>query len=91
MLVLLKASRACCDVDTLFCFRLYDTYSFQVIPVMGEIIAGDWKAYQYLAESIRKFPNQETFSQMIDDGGFKAVSFTNLMFGVCAIHSGFKF
>jgi 2-methoxy-6-polyprenyl-1,4-benzoquinol methylase len=39
-------------------FRLYDLYSFQVIPVIGEVIAGDWKSYQYLVESIRKFPNQ---------------------------------
>ena len=40
-----------------FC-RLYDAYSFQMIPVLGEVIAGDWKSYQYLVESIRKFPNQ---------------------------------
>lgn len=43
------------------CFRLYDQYSFQIIPVMGQLIAGQWKAYQYLVESIRKFPKQEEF------------------------------
>lgn len=42
----------------IYFFRLYDLYSFQVIPVIGEVIAGDWKSYQYLVESIRKFPNQ---------------------------------
>lgn len=74
-----------------FSTRLYDTYSFQVIPVMGEIIAGDWKSYQYLVESIRKFPDQETFKDNITEAGFKFVSYKNLTFGTVAIHSGFKF
>nr|CAB3232978.1 2-methoxy-6-polyprenyl-1,4-benzoquinol methylase, mitochondrial-like [Phallusia mammillata] len=69
---------------------VYDAYSFQVIPVMGEVIAADWKAYQYLAESIRKFPKQKDFADMIESVGFKEVTFENLTFGVCAIHSGFK-
>lgn len=43
------------------CFRLYDAYSFNVIPALGEVIAADWKSYQYLVESIRKFPDQVTF------------------------------
>lgn len=46
-------------VGDVFC-RLYDAYSFQMIPVLGEVIAGDWKSYQYLVESIRKFPDQVT-------------------------------
>ncbi|XP_044186573.1 2-methoxy-6-polyprenyl-1,4-benzoquinol methylase, mitochondrial [Thunnus albacares] len=70
--------------------RLYDTYSFQVIPVLGEVIAGDWKSYQYLVESIRKFPDQEEFKSMIEDAGFYCVQYYNLTGGVVALHSGFK-
>lgn len=70
--------------------RLYDLYSFQVIPVIGEVIAGDWKSYQYLVESIRKFPNQEDFKDMIEDAGFQRVTYENLTTGIVAIHSGFK-
>ncbi|XP_034026747.1 2-methoxy-6-polyprenyl-1,4-benzoquinol methylase, mitochondrial [Thalassophryne amazonica] len=70
--------------------RLYDAYSFQLIPVMGEVIAGDWKSYQYLVESIRKFPDQEVFRDMIEDAGFCCVRFYNLTGGVVALHSGFK-
>ncbi|CAG5122677.1 unnamed protein product [Candidula unifasciata] len=69
---------------------IYDSYSFQVIPVMGQLIAGDWKSYQYLVESIRQFPNQEDFAAMIRAAGFRMVSYENLTFGVTAIHSGFK-
>uniref|UniRef100_A0A8D9FG86 2-methoxy-6-polyprenyl-1,4-benzoquinol methylase, mitochondrial n=1 Tax=Cacopsylla melanoneura TaxID=428564 RepID=A0A8D9FG86_9HEMI len=68
----------------------YDQYSFQVIPVMGQLIAGQWKPYQYLVESIRQFPNQEEFKQMIQSAGFEYVTYENLTFGVVAIHSGFK-
>ncbi|KAM4616004.1 2-methoxy-6-polyprenyl-1,4-benzoquinol methylase, mitochondrial [Polymixia lowei] len=70
--------------------RLYDAYSFQLIPVLGEVIAGDWKSYQYLVESIRKFPNQEEFKGMIEDAGFYCVQYYNLTGGVVALHSGFK-
>ncbi|XP_072520919.1 2-methoxy-6-polyprenyl-1,4-benzoquinol methylase, mitochondrial [Salminus brasiliensis] len=70
--------------------RLYDAYSFQMIPVLGEVIAGDWKSYQYLVESIRRFPDQETFKEMIEEAGFFRVQYTNLTGGVVAIHSGFK-
>ncbi|CAO2629213.1 2-methoxy-6-polyprenyl-1,4-benzoquinol methylase, mitochondrial [Lemmus lemmus] len=70
--------------------RLYDLYSFQVIPVIGEVIAGDWKSYQYLVESIRKFPNQEEFKEMIEDAGFQKVTYESLTAGIVAIHSGFK-
>ncbi|XP_064621009.1 2-methoxy-6-polyprenyl-1,4-benzoquinol methylase, mitochondrial-like [Lineus longissimus] len=69
---------------------LYDLYSFQVIPVMGQVLAADWKSYQYLVESIRKFPDQQEFSYMIEDAGFSVVKHENLSFGVAAIHSGFK-
>ncbi|GAB1608132.1 2-methoxy-6-polyprenyl-1,4-benzoquinol methylase, mitochondrial-like [Argonauta hians] len=68
----------------------YDFYSFQVIPVIGQVLAGDWKSYQYLVESIRQFPDQEQFSSMISAAGFRMVSYENLTFGVTALHSGFK-
>ncbi|KAI2568311.1 coenzyme Q5, methyltransferase [Homo sapiens] len=70
--------------------RLYDLYSFQVIPVLGEVIAGDWKSYQYLVESIRRFPSQEEFKDMIEDAGFHKVTYESLTSGIVAIHSGFK-
>ncbi|XP_068167985.1 2-methoxy-6-polyprenyl-1,4-benzoquinol methylase, mitochondrial [Antennarius striatus] len=70
--------------------RLYDTYSFQVIPVLGEVIAGDWKSYKYLVESIRKFPDQEEFKEMIEDTGFFCVQYSNFTGGIVALHSGFK-
>lgn len=69
---------------------LYDKYSFDVIPPMGQILAGQWQPYQYLVESIRKFPKQEEFKNMISEAGFSLTSYENLSFGVCAIHSGYK-
>lgn len=69
---------------------LYDQYSFTVIPPMGHILAGQWDAYQYLVESIRRFPTQDAFQAMIEDAGFSCVNYENLTFGVCSIHSGFK-
>ncbi len=68
----------------------YDRYSFNVIPVMGQIIAGDRASYQYLVESIRKFPDQETFAAMIRAAGFGQVKFRNMTMGVAALHSGWK-
>ncbi|XP_016057078.1 PREDICTED: 2-methoxy-6-polyprenyl-1,4-benzoquinol methylase, mitochondrial [Miniopterus natalensis] len=70
--------------------RLYDLYSFQVIPVLGEVVAGDWKSYQYLVESIRRFPSQEEFKEMVEDAGFQKVTYESLTSGIVAIHSGFK-
>ena len=70
--------------------KAYDLYSFNVIPVMGQIIAGDRDSYQYLVESIRKFPNQETFAAMIRTAGFGQVSYRNLSLGIAALHSGWK-
>lgn len=69
---------------------LYDQYSFQLIPVFGQLFAADWKSYQYLVESIRRFPNQETFKTMIEEAGFRNVIYENLSLGIVAIHSGFK-
>ena len=68
----------------------YDRYSFNVIPVMGQVIAGDRDSYQYLVESIRKFPDQETFAGMIRQAGFGQVSYRNLSMGIAALHSGWK-
>lgn len=68
----------------------YDRYSFNVIPVMGQIVANDRDSYQYLVESIRKFPTQETFADMIRGAGFGQVSYRNLSLGIAALHSGWK-
>ena len=70
--------------------KLYDLYSFNVIPKMGKLIAGDAESYQYLVESIRKFPDQETFAGMIRAAGFDVVKYRNLTMGVAALHSGWK-
>ena len=70
--------------------KLYDLYSFNVIPQMGKMIAGDRDSYQYLVESIRKFPDQETFLAMIRDAGFENAKYRNLTMGVTALHSGWK-
>ena len=68
----------------------YDKYSFNVIPVMGQIVAGDRDSYQYLVESIRKFPDQQAFAAMIRQAGFEQVKYRNLTMGVAALHSGWK-
>jgi demethylmenaquinone methyltransferase/2-methoxy-6-polyprenyl-1,4-benzoquinol methylase len=70
--------------------KAYDLYSFNIIPAMGKMIANDRDSYQYLVESIRKFPNQETFLNMIRGAGFENVSYRNLSLGIAALHSGWK-
>ena len=70
--------------------KLYDLYSFNVIPPMGQAIAGDRDSYQYLVESIRQFPPQDTFAEMIREGGFEKVDYRNLSLGIAALHSGWK-
>ncbi len=70
--------------------KLYDLYSFNVIPRMGQAIAGDRDSYQYLVESIRKFPDQDRFATMIRDAGFENVKYRNLSLGIAALHSGWK-
>ncbi|PTQ75010.1 bifunctional demethylmenaquinone methyltransferase/2-methoxy-6-polyprenyl-1,4-benzoquinol methylase UbiE [Celeribacter persicus] len=70
--------------------KAYDLYSFNIIPRMGQMIAGDRDSYQYLVESIRKFPDQETFAQMIRTAGFSNVKYRNLTMGIAALHSGWK-
>ena len=70
--------------------KLYDLYSFNVIPRLGKVIANDSESYQYLVESIRRFPDQESFAAMIRQAGFEQVSYRNLTMGVAALHSGWK-
>ena len=69
---------------------LYDRYSFTVIPPMGQVLAGDRASYQYLVELIRRFPEQETFAEMIRAAGFEQVRYRNLSMGIAALHSGWK-
>uniref|UniRef100_A0A0D9XR79 2-methoxy-6-polyprenyl-1,4-benzoquinol methylase, mitochondrial n=1 Tax=Leersia perrieri TaxID=77586 RepID=A0A0D9XR79_9ORYZ len=92
--VLKRGGRFLClelsHVDVPLFKEIYDVYSFSVIPAMGELVAGDRQSYQYLVESIRRFPNQEKFSQMIKDAGFEGIEYENLVGGVVAIHSGVK-
>lgn len=72
---------------------LYDFHSFNVIPQLGGWLAGDRGSYEYLVESIRRFPDQPKFAQMIRDAGFTTIGkgYENLTFGTVAIHSGYKF
>ncbi|KAG6795492.1 2-methoxy-6-polyprenyl-1,4-benzoquinol methylase, mitochondrial [Apis mellifera caucasica] len=92
--VLIPGGRFMClefsHVDNNFLKWVYDQYSFQIIPVLGTLIAGEWQPYQYLVESIRKFPKQEDFKEMIEEAGFRNVTYENLTCGIVAIHSGFK-
>lgn len=70
--------------------KAYDLYSFNVIPKMGQMIAGDHDSYQYLVESIRKFPDQETFLGMVKAAGFANAKYRNLSMGIACLHSGWK-
>jgi demethylmenaquinone methyltransferase/2-methoxy-6-polyprenyl-1,4-benzoquinol methylase len=71
--------------------KAYDFYSFNILPKMGELVAKDGESYQYLAESIRMHPDQETLKSMMDAAGFEQTSFKNLTGGVVALHKGYKF
>ena len=73
-----------------FLQRAYDKYSFNIIPKLGDLIVGDKNSYEYLVESIRKFPEQAQFSSILSSKGFKNVKYRNLSFGISAIHSGWK-
>ncbi|WP_270725029.1 bifunctional demethylmenaquinone methyltransferase/2-methoxy-6-polyprenyl-1,4-benzoquinol methylase UbiE [Shimia sp. Alg240-R146] len=70
--------------------KVYDLYSFNIIPKMGQMIANDRDSYQYLVESIRKFPDQETFLDMVRQAGFENAKYRNLTMGIAALHSGWK-
>ncbi|SDI37760.1 2-octaprenyl-6-methoxy-1,4-benzoquinone methylase /demethylmenaquinone methyltransferase [Ferrimonas sediminum] len=71
--------------------KAYDFYSFQVIPKMGSMVAGDAESYQYLSESIRMHPDQETLKQMMLNAGFDQADYVNMTNGVVALHRGYKF
>jgi demethylmenaquinone methyltransferase/2-methoxy-6-polyprenyl-1,4-benzoquinol methylase len=70
---------------------LYDAYSFQVLPRLGRMIAGDADSYRYLAESIRMHPDQQTLKSMMEDAGFDRVDYLNLSAGIVALHRGVKY
>ena len=70
--------------------KIYDTYSFNILPKLGKAFAGDADSYQYLAESIRMHPDQGTLLQMLDDAGFANTDFHNMTGGIVALHRGVK-
>lgn len=70
---------------------VYDQYSFQVLPALGEWVANDAESYQYLAESIRVHPDQSTLKQMMQEAGLEGCEFYNLTGGIVALHEGFKY
>ncbi|HEX7030935.1 MAG TPA: bifunctional demethylmenaquinone methyltransferase/2-methoxy-6-polyprenyl-1,4-benzoquinol methylase UbiE [Gammaproteobacteria bacterium] len=71
--------------------RVYDAYSFKVLPAMGRVVANDAESYRYLAESIRRFPDQETLREMMLAAGFDQASYHNLTGGIVALHVGLVF
>lgn len=85
-LLVLEFSR----VDVPVLDKIYDAFSFRVIPHIGQRVAGDAEPYRYLVESIRRFPVPEAFAQMIRDAGFRRVDYTLMTGGVVALHSGYK-
>jgi demethylmenaquinone methyltransferase / 2-methoxy-6-polyprenyl-1,4-benzoquinol methylase len=78
------------EVDLPGLDRIYDQWSFNAIPRIGKAVTGDEESYRYLVESIRKFPNQTNFANMIGGAGFERVSFRNYSGGISAAHSGWK-
>ena len=70
--------------------KIYDAFSFNVVPKLGKLIANDAESYQYLIESIRKFPSQEELASLVSEAGFRLVKYRNLTQGVVAMHSGWK-
>jgi demethylmenaquinone methyltransferase/2-methoxy-6-polyprenyl-1,4-benzoquinol methylase len=70
--------------------RLYDLYSFNVIPALGRAVTGDAEAYRYLVESIRRFPKPQAFTQMIEAAGFRRVDCRIMTGGIVALHSGWR-
>lgn len=70
---------------------LYDLYSFKILPILGKLIANDSESYQYLAESIRMHPDQETLKAMMENAGFERCEYSNMSGGIVALHRGFKF
>jgi len=71
--------------------QVYDFYSFNILPKMGQVVANDSDSYQYLAESIRMHPDQETLKAMMNSAGYEKVDYQNMTGGVVALHRGYKF
>ena len=71
--------------------KIYDAYSFHLLPKMGELIANDAESYRYLAESIRMHPDQETLKSMMEEAGFEQANYYNLTGGIVVLHRGYKF
>lgn len=71
--------------------KIYDAYSFHILPRIGQVIVNDSDSYRYLTESIRMHPDQETLKGMMEEAGFDQVSYTNMTGGIVALHKGFKF
>ena len=78
------------EVDVPMLDRFYDLWSFNAIPRIGKMVTGDAESYQYLVESIRKFPNQKSFANYIREAGFSRVNYRNMTGGIAALHSGWK-
>ena len=78
------------DVQLPLLDRVYDAWSFNAIPRIGKAVTGEAEPYQYLVESIRKFPNQQDFAAMITKAGFARATYTNFTGGIAALHSGWK-
>ena len=92
--VLKRGGRFIClefsEVDVPVFDKVYDAFSFNAIPVIGKWVTGDGDPYQYLVESIRKFPSQERFAEMIREAGFERVGYRNYSGGIAALHTGWK-
>ena len=92
--VLKRGGRFLClefsEVEMPMLDRIYDEWSMRAIPKIGEWVAGDREPYQYLVESVRKFPNQWAFAELISNAGFSQVDWTNYSGGIAALHSGWK-
>lgn len=71
--------------------KVYDEYSFKALPFLGKIITQDAESYKYLAESIRKHPDQQTLKQMMYNAGFDNVEYQNMTGGIVALHIGYKY
>jgi demethylmenaquinone methyltransferase/2-methoxy-6-polyprenyl-1,4-benzoquinol methylase len=71
--------------------KAYDFYSFNILPKMGQLVANDSESYQYLSESIRMHPDQDTLKSMMDSAGFEQTEYFNLTGGIVALHRGYKF
>ena len=85
-LVILEFSKPYSDIIS----KLYDEYSFKIIPKLGKLVAGDEDSYKYLAESIRMHPDQETLKQIVENAGLVNVEYINMSGGVAAVHMGVK-